>query len=420
MNKSQGIFHNKKISMITAVLLAIVFWFTITLIENPESSRVISGIPIYLDTEGTVVDEQGLSAINFNSKNYTASVKISGSSYVVNSVTPDDLLITPTFEGVNAAGEYPVKIAATNNSTKNFTVESVTPESVNVQFDYWDTVSYDISIRVKYAKAADGLILGAERFTNSETAKLEVSGPRSTVSKISSVYAEAAADKTKKLKATESYDADIVLYDADNKKISTDGLTMSFKTISVSVPVYKVKTVPIKCAYTNKPADYTPVATVRIGSKQVTEVEIEGTPDILDKINFVELEPIDFYKITKDNNSFAKALVLPSGIATAEELPTPQVTLDTSNLKTKTFRVSRITAVNNSGGYSVKLNQPVSVTLCGSKNAINSLRNSNLYCEVDLEGKTVGEQSLSVKIKSSIRDNVWQLSTLEAKVTVSK
>ncbi len=83
--------------------------------------------------------------------------------------------------------------------------------------------------------------MGAERFTNSETAKLEVSGPRSTVSKISSVYAEAAADKTKKLKATESYDADIVLYDADNKKISTDGLTMSFKTISVSVPVYKVK-----------------------------------------------------------------------------------------------------------------------------------------------------------------------------------
>ncbi len=63
---------------------------------------------------------------------------------------------------------------------------------------------------------------------------------------------------------------------------------------------------PIKCAYTNKPADYTPVATVRIGSKQVTEVEIEGTPDILDKINFVELEPIDFYKITKDNNSFCK------------------------------------------------------------------------------------------------------------------
>ncbi len=195
---------------------------------------------------------------------------------------------------------------------------------------------------------------------------------------------------------------------------------MSFKTISVSVPVYKIKTVPIKCAYTNKPADYTPVATVKLGDREVTEIEVEGTPDIINKIDFVELEAIDFYKIGKTSNTFSKAFVLPSGVTTAEEQPTPQITLDTANLKVKTFKITRVVAVNNDKNYTIKLNQPVTVKICGPKNAIDSLKASQLYAEVDLKGKTVGEQSLSIKAKSSVKDNVWQTDSIEAKVTVSK
>lgn len=406
--------------MLIALALAVVFWFTITIVENPESTRVIGGIPLYLDTAGTVVDEQGLSTIDFDYQEFSASVKISGSSYVVNSISPEDILLTPSFEGINSAGEYPVKLVATNNSSKSFKIESVSPETVNVKFDYWDTSSFDIQIRVKNAAAADGLILGTERFTNSETAKLEISGPRTTVSKIASVYAEATADKSKKLSATESFDADIVLYDKDGKEIANDGLTMSFKTISVSVPVYKIKTVPIKCTYLNKPEAYTPVATIMLGDTQVTEIAVEGTPDVIDKIDFIELEAIDFYKISKTGNTFSKAFALPSGVTTAEEVPTPKVKLDTSKLKTKEFTVSQVTAEDNKNNYSVKLTQPVKVTLCGPKDAISSLKSSQLVAVVDLNGKTVGEQSLSVKVKSTVKDNVWQTAATEAKITVSK
>ena len=329
-------------------------------------------------------------------------------------------MVKPTFDDVSAAGKYTLKLSATNNTSKKFTIESVTPDSLVAQFDYIDTVSYDIQIKVKNAVAADGLILGTERFTNSDSAALEVSGPRSIVSRISTVTAVVKADKKQKLTATKSYDAPIKLYDSDGKTISSDGLTLSMNTISVSVPVLKTKTVPIRCTYTNKPGAYTPSAGITVDGKSTSRIEIEGTPDIVHKTEFIELEPIDFYSVSKSANTFKKKFVLPSGISTVSGAESAIVKLSTTSLKTKTFTVSSAVAVNNDNKFKVKLTQPIKVKICGLKSVINDLKASNLYAEVDLDGKAVGDQTLSVKIKSRIKDNIWQVQNYEAKLAVTE
>lgn len=422
MNNTQkkSVFSSKRITALVSFIIAVIFWVTITLVENPESTRIISLVPIYLDTANTIVDEQGLSIIGLDEKNAVCSVRISGASYVVNSVSAEDILVKPTFDDVSAAGKYTLKLSATNNTSKKFTIESVTPDSLIAQFDYIDTVSYDIQIKVKNAVAADGLILGTERFTNSDSASLEVSGPRSIVSRISTVTAVVSASKKQKLTATKSYDAPIKLYDSDGKTISPDGLTLSMNTISVSVPVLKTKTVPIKCTYTNKPGAYTPSATITVDGKSTSRLEIEGTPDIVDKTEFIELEPIDFYSVSKSSNNFEKKFVLPSGISAVNGAESATVKLATSSLKTKTFTVSSAVAVNNDSKFKVKLTQPIKVKICGLKSVIDSLKASNLYAEVDLDGKAVGDQTLSVTIKSRIKDNIWQTQNYEAKLSVTK
>ena len=212
-------FNNKKFVTILSVVLAFVFWFVITIVENPESERVINGVSVYLDTAGTIVEEQGLSMISDVTAIENVSVKISGRTSLVNAIKAEDLLVKPIFDGVNASGKYTLKLEATNNTNKSIVVESVVPESIDVEFDYIDTINYDVQINVKNAVAAKGLTLGAARFTNAEKMRLEVSGPRSIVSKISSVVAVANGDKSKKLSATESYEAAIKLYDSKNKEI---------------------------------------------------------------------------------------------------------------------------------------------------------------------------------------------------------
>lgn len=414
------LFNNKKFSIFVSFIVALAFWFVITLVEYPNTERVLNGVQLYLDTNGTVVGQQGLSIVNETENVQYVSVKISGARYVVNSITPEDILITPSYEDVNAAGKYSVKLTATNNSAKSFNIESVSPASMELELDYIDTISLDVQIKVKGAVAADGLSLGAERFTNSEKASLEISGPRAVVSTISDVYAEVQADKNQKLSATKSYEADIVLYTKKGKKVDTDNLTLSFDKINVSVPVLKTKTVPIRCSYINKPQGYTPVATLKVDGKQINKIKIEGAPDIIDQTDFVELESIDFFGVSKNRNTFKKTVVLPTGVSIVDDIGTVEVTLNTNSVVNKKFKVNSLVTINNKENLKVSLTQPLNVVVCGDKSTVDKLSDSSFYAEIDLDGKAEGEQSVSVVIKAKDKNNVWQYGTYEAKISVTK
>ena len=419
--KISSLFDNKKFTTVLSILLAVVFWFVITLVENPESERVINGVPVYLDMKGTIVEEQGLSIISDTTAFENVSVKVTGRTSLVNSIKSEDLLVKPVLDGVNAAGKFTLKLEPTNNTNKGFVVESVTPESIDVEFDYIDTINFDVQIKVKNAVADKGLTLGAARFTNAEKMRLEVSGPRSVISKISTVAAVAYGNKSKKLSATESYDAEIKLYNAKNKEIKSDRLNLSFKTVSVSLPVLKSKMVPIRCTYTNKPDDFTPVATVVVNKKETSAIEIEGSPDIIDKTNFVELESVDFLTVSKTNNEFSKNIVLPSGVSlVSKDVESVKVKLDTKSLTTKTFKVATAVAINNKNNYNVKLTDPISVKICGDEKVIDALSSADLNAVIDLDGKELGEQTIPVTIKSTLKDNVWQYGTYDAKINIYK
>lgn len=414
------LFNNKKFSIFVSFMVALAFWFVITLVEYPNTERVLNGVQLYLDTEGTVVGQQGLSIVNETENVKYVSVKISGARYVVNSITPEDILITPSYEDVNAAGKYSVKLNATNNSAKSFNIESVSPSSMDLELDYIDTVSLDVQIKVKGAVAADGLSLGTERFTNTEKASLEISGPRAVVSTINDVYAEVQADKNQKLSATKSYEADIVLYTKKGKKVDTENLTLSFDKINVSVPVLKTKTVPIRCSYTNKPQGYTPVATLKVNGKQINKIKIEGAPDIIDQTDFVELESIDFFGVSKNRNTFKKAVVLPTGVSMVDDIGNVDITLNTNSVVNKKFKVNSLVAINNKENLNVTLTQPLNVVICGDKSTVEKLNDNSFYAEIDLDGKAEGEQSVSVVIKAKDKNNVWQYGTYEAKISVTK
>ena len=408
---------SKKNLIFLSAVIAVIFWFCITIIENPASQRIVTGVPIYFDTSNTVVEQQGLSPIDFNAKDYAVNVKISGPSKFVNGLMPSDIKVTPSLDGVNASGKHTLKLNVTN-SNNNIKIESISPETINVEFDYIDTLTYQVQIKVKNAVAEDGLVLGPERFTNSETAYLKISGPRSKVSKIASVFAVASADKNKKLTATHSFDAKIELRDDKDKKISTDGLTLEYDTVSVSVPVYKTKIVPIKCVYINKPANYKPKVKLTSSGKIIEKIKIEGAPDIIDKTDYVELEAIDF-KDVYDNPKMKKKFALPSGIFIVDDIEKINVSINTSALGTKSFEISRIVPLNNSKNYSVKLGNKIKVKICGKKSVLKKLKASNLFAQVDLDGKAVGEQTLPIVVKSS-KDNIWQIGDYSVKIIISK
>ena len=52
--------ENKKIAMITSIVIAVALWFGITIMESPDSENTISGLSVAIPIENTVVGEMGM------------------------------------------------------------------------------------------------------------------------------------------------------------------------------------------------------------------------------------------------------------------------------------------------------------------------------------------------------------------------
>ncbi len=431
MNKPQfsNILQNKKAVFVIALVIAIVFWFAITLVENPNTTKDITDITVTFDPSEEIGD--GLVGIGYEDK--VVSVKISGPSYIVNTVTKDEIVVSAILnETVGNAGEYSFLLTANKNSTKNFTIKSITPKKMTVNYDRWvKDAKFDVNIKTKNIVVASDKYFLSEtdatftNFPNGKAKKISISGPEQIVSKIDSVVAEVEGNKEEKLTDKKVYTANIKLYNANGKELDSSGLSLEFSTIDVTVPVYTTKYVSIG-SFLNKPSKYKPnIKFYNESGKLISKVQIKGSPSVLKDIEYIPFkEPIDFRNVKNGKGTFNCELDVPESVFLVDGSTKIKAKINTSNLTTKKFKVSKYIVVNNtdeSGNskYSISV-EPITAEICGNKSVLNSLSSSDLRIKIDVAGKMPGKYELDATIVSAKSDNVWQLSKYTASVTISE
>lgn len=410
------LFGNRKFTIPLSVLLAVVFWMVITLSENPQREVTISGLPVTIATANTVVEDLGLDVIgNVDS---SVSVVVSGPTYIVSSLTSSDLYVTANLSEVNAAGTYEIPLVANKVGTKTgYNVVSVVPEKISLTFDYINEEEFTVEAVANGASAVEGLIADTPVVTNSEDSTITVRGPRSYIERISAI--RAVADVNEVLSQTTSYDAKIVAVD-ENGEIMDDTLfTFSATTVKISVPIYKQKTVKLVASFTNAPAGFaeTPISY----TLSETEVDVMGTPETIDALTEIRLAPINFYEISDEKSSFDVALSLPNGIRVMDNIEAVTVKIDTSDYMQRTFNITDCRAVNLEDGLSVsQISSVRNVKVFGPKSVMRKLSASDLYAEVDLSGRTAGQYTMSVTVKSTASDKLWQVGDYTTVVVITE
>lgn len=408
------LFQNKKFTVPFSIIAAIALWLVITVSANPQREATVSGLTVSVETENTVVRELGLDIID--TINEKISVVVSGPTYIVSSLTSKDLAVTADISAVNSAGTYEVALVASRASGKaGYNVVSVVPDKITLTFDYINDAEFVIEPVANGASALSGLIVDTPVVTKTSESVLKIRGPRSYIEKISAVKAIANVNAT--LSQTTSYDAKIVILDGNGEELDQSNFTLQRDRVQISVPIYKAKTVKLVPTFINTPAGYekSPLS-YTLGEK---EIEIKGTPDVIAVIEEIKLAPIDFYMISDTNNSFDVALALPTGVKTMENVESVTVKLNTSGYMMRTFTVSDCRAVNLAEGLSVEKSSPVrNVKVFGPENIVRKLTASSLYAEVDLSGKTAGQYTIAVKIKSDTSDKIWQVGTYSTVVVI--
>lgn len=413
--------ENKKIASVLSLILAIALWLFITVTESPDSENTIGGLSVAIPIENTVVSQMGMDIIGDPSV-YTASVTVRGPAYVVSDLSSEDILVTASISNVTNSGTYSLDLRATKQAgaDDNFDIISLSPRSINVKFDYIDTKQFEVLVQAIGHKAENGLMAELPFVSDSNNATLNVKGPRTDIEKISKVVAVAEVNKT--LSSTETFAGNLKFLDANGREMdlnqftitSADGL--SAPDIQITVPIYKEKVVPIVAQFINAPKAFQ--STTIPHHLEHASMLISGPPEAIDKIKEIKLSEIDFNQISGNNQKFETTLILPEGVKNKDNIETVTVTVTgLEKYAVKSFGVNKLVIADNS--VSAKLSREIrNVKIMGPENVLNKLNSSNLYAEVKLDGLKSGEHTVSARIVCTGADNVWQIGTYTASVTI--
>ena len=404
---------NKRFTVPFSLGLAFVLWLVITINQNPIIERGFSDMTINVNLENTFASDKGMSIVgDISTQKFTVVVR--GASYAVSSIKSGDINVYASAASVDAPGEYNLDVMASKtNQLANYEILSVTPSTMKVSFDYIDTKDFTIKPKTEGATAKEGLIAENGIVSGTENDTVTISGPRTVMNKISSVVALAKVDKT--LDVSETFDADIVLYDEQGNQISDEHLTLSINKVKVTVPISKTKTVPVLVDFTNLPNGFDKNSISY--SLNYSSVTVIGKPETVDKTESVTLSPIDLTAVSPTANSFDVSAKLPEGVRLVDNIEYFNVKLNIDNYSQKVITVSDITCNGLGSGLKIQnIAEIKNVRICGPKSVIKNI--GSAYAEIDLSGKTAGQHSVEVNISFKENNNVWAIGTYTTTVSI--
>lgn len=405
---------NRRFTIPFSIFLAFTFWLFLTVNEKPNEELSIPDVSVSVSLENTFAAENGLSIVgDISDQKFTVAVQ--GPRYVVSGLNSSDLKLYVSAAEVDAPGEYKLTVMAPATTGRSYDILKITPSTLTVNFDYIEKKDFTIEATALGATATEGLIAENAIVSGIEGNKITIEGPRTIVNKIEKVVAEAKVNKTLSQSAT--FDADIVLYDAEAQVLSQENLSMSITKPKVTVQISKKKTVPVVLSFSNLPVGFDK-ATLPY-SIDHSEVTIIGTPEEVDKTNQVTLAPIDMSTLSVSTGEIKVAPKLTEGVRLLDSIEDFTVSFNFGSYIEKTVTISQVVYKDLSGSLSVESVLPIkNVKICGPRNIINRVNASKIIAEISLADKKAGEHTVNATFKLDGYTNIWVNGTYRTTVTI--
>lgn len=401
--------YNRKVVITLSILLSFILWLVIVTQENTNMSRVFTDLTVKVSLEGETA-ENNMDIVG-DLSDHKFKVSVNGPNYVVSSLDADDITLYVSAKGVTESGNYTFVVEA-KRSSDNYNV-SVSPSTITLEFDKYITKPFNVKAVAKgEVKAEDdtltaeaGIVMGLQGDT------LEITGPQKKINKIARV--EASYEVDHQLAATETFAAEIQLFDDNNDRISLSNIKFNnTDDIQVKVPISKIKSVPIVVDFINLPIGFDKSSikyTAKFNGVEYKMIDIIGEPDVIDGIKEIKLDTVDITKVSPNSNLFNLAIKLPEGVRLIDNtIEKFDVYISTTGYTIKTVSVSDIKAENLKFG--LKSTQKVigAVTVCVPTNIAYRIKNDTLSAVVDLSGMSKGKyNNVPVIFNVSKYNKVW-------------
>lgn len=407
------LYDSKVFWMIVSFLAALAMWVYFSSTDAEEITTIFRGVRVELAGEEQLRNSRNMVITDLDTN--TVTVEVTGPRRIIGGMDSNDLVaqvdVSKLTQAAYTSQSYDI-VFPDGTDKKNITVSKKSPDTVN--FMVSQQSSRTIPVRGTFdAQPADGYTAEMPVF---EPSTITITGPEVYINSVSYAWVTFGEDG---ITSTYSVDTGYTLMDANGNECSLTGISCSTDTIKATLPLLMVKEVALAVDTVEGAGATSANTVIRIEPSTIT---LAGDTSILAGMNKIVLGTIDLTDFS-DAYSNTYSIVLDNDIRNLTGITEARVTIEIVGLETREFQVTNLSTINDSDGYrSTIITETLTVTLRGTHEQLNAIKNENIRAVADLKDfkESSGTYMVPVKVFVAGYDDVGAIGDVTISVEIRK
>ena len=386
----QNLFESERFTKFFSFILAVLLWIIVVTFFSTDARTTIKNVPVNVEYNATY---QGFDLEIIEISQQTVDVTVTGPRSVIGNLTKEDIIVYPQFSNVRAAGKYDLALNAVKTSTiMEYQIESLSTYQVTAKFDSVISKTFPVEIDISNISVPNEYMVDKIYATPDS---VTITGPEKSVSIISRVVATV---KGQEISQTEVLDAVLTMYDETDTPIDSTHFTYDQQGFTVTVPILKEITIPVKVEYINIPDGFD-VTTLDVNFSHDT-IRVAVPTRVADTMTAFVAGYIDLKTLAFDT-PYVFDLTTQTGYRFLDDVKAISASISADDVTRKNVSVTEIKVLNQ-GNHKVEVLTEVisNVEVVGKASVVEKLTDDSFVAEIDMTKVSLahGQQTVQVEI----------------------
>lgn len=392
--KILGDIKNNYKTLIIAFLISFGGWLVVSINVFPMIENDIRGILI----EAPITDFMASNDLRITSEIMEAvDIKIEGKRYEISDLKSSDFYASIDLSNVRSAGQYTVPITVSSKTNRELSISAVQPNMITLNIDR--IISKEFVLRA----SAPDVTLPEGYYMSDITASPEtitLTGSATVLNNIG--YVEARSTFHGELSESRQTGAEINVFGSFDIPMSKDGISFSTDNVTLNIPIYRQKDLPLTFSIINYPANFD-LNSLKF-SIHPDKLTVAAPDDSIDNLSVLNIGIIDLSNIQINKTTSYIPIVLPEGYINLSNNNNAQIVWEIEDYSKMDFKINKnnISIINSPDNYDVSLvTNELQLTVIGPSESIAQLTNSDFNATVNLLGTSLrtGAQDVSITVQ---------------------
>lgn len=383
-------------TLILAFLLSFTLWTVVSIQVFPTVEKEVNNITVEAHLTDYMI-RNNLQIVN--DINDSVNIKIQGKRYDISRLDTQDFYASADLSEVTSSGKYNVSLEVFAKTNEDYTLLEIEPKTILLEIDKIITKEFPITGTAPDISLPEGFYAD-DVTTSPET--ISVTGSASMLEKIDRI--EARSTFHGEIMESTQTNSEIIIYGSNGTKIVSDKLKLSTEMVTVNIPIFKQKELPLKLTI-NYPSGFD-AESLKYEIKP-DKITVAAPDNTIDNQSVLDIGTINLSDITPNGNTYLP-IVLPDGYKNLSGNNSATITWKTENYGLLDYVVTseNIEIKGTPDNYDVSLTtSALTVTVTGPSDLITGFARGDITATVNLMGATLRPGTQDVTATVQIKGN---------------